>query len=178
MHLSIAILAPAIAAPQLHNLATPRRSTNPQEQSSLSILRRPPPEDNAHVIDVSGIRMANLSGSQFSNLMGSCACRSAARDCCCILGVSELVDMVTDGKLVLITPVSYGIEKNNTTLGIPGPRYLKQFETFVLDHNVRPVDCIAQHLIVLHSANGRPDRAERVVWDIDIACLDIDQVPV
>ena len=33
---------------------TPRPSTNPQEQSSLSILRRPPPEDNAHVIDVSG----------------------------------------------------------------------------------------------------------------------------
>ena len=59
-----------------------------------------------------------------------------------------------------------------------GPRYLKQFETFVLDHNVRPVDCIAQHLIVLHSANWRPDRAEPVVWDIDIACLDIDQVPV
>ena len=59
-----------------------------------------------------------------------------------------------------------------------GPRYLKQFQTFVLDHNVRPVDCIAQHLIVLHSANGRPNRAERVVWDIDTACLDIDQVPV
>ena len=32
---------------------TPRPSTNPQEQSSHSILRRPPPEDNAHVIDVS-----------------------------------------------------------------------------------------------------------------------------
>ena len=59
-----------------------------------------------------------------------------------------------------------------------GPRYLKHFETFVLDHNVRPVDCIAQHLIVLHSANGRPDRAERVVWDNDTPCLDIDRVPV
>ncbi|KAH9991785.1 Golgi CORVET complex core vacuolar protein 8-domain-containing protein [Russula vinacea] len=56
------------------------------------------------------------------------------------------------------------------------PIYLGQFETFVLKHDVCPVDRIAQYLIGLHSANGRPDRAERVIWHIDPACLDIDQV--
>jgi hypothetical protein len=57
------------------------------------------------------------------------------------------------------------------------PIYLEQFETFVLEHDVRTVDPrIAQRLIGLHSANGRPDRAERVIWHIDPACLDIDQV--
>jgi hypothetical protein len=48
---------------------------------------------------------------------------------------------------------------------------------FVLEHDVRTVDPrIAQRLIGLHAANGRPDRAERVIWRIDPACLDIDQV--
>ena len=57
------------------------------------------------------------------------------------------------------------------------PIYLEQFETFVLEHNVRTVDPrIAQRLIGLHAANGRPDRAERVIWHIDPVCLDIDQV--
>ena len=57
------------------------------------------------------------------------------------------------------------------------PIYLEQFETFVLEHDVRAVDPrIAQRLIGLHSANGRPDRAERVIWHIEPACLDIDQV--
>ena len=57
------------------------------------------------------------------------------------------------------------------------PIYLEQFETFVLEHDVRAVDPrIAQRLIGLHSANERPDRAERVIWHIDPACLDIDQV--
>ena len=56
------------------------------------------------------------------------------------------------------------------------PIYLEQFETFVLEHDVRTVDpCIAQQLIGLHAANGRPDRAERVIWHIDPVCLDIDQ---
>ncbi|KAH9054311.1 Golgi CORVET complex core vacuolar protein 8-domain-containing protein [Lactarius vividus] len=54
--------------------------------------------------------------------------------------------------------------------------YLEQFETFVLEHDVRTVDPrIAQRLIALHAANGRPDRAERVIWHIDPVCLDIDQ---
>lgn len=57
------------------------------------------------------------------------------------------------------------------------PIYLEQFEKFVLEHDVRAVDPrIAQRLIGLHAANGRPDRAERVIWHIDPACLDIDQV--
>ena len=57
------------------------------------------------------------------------------------------------------------------------PIYLEQFETFVLEHDVRAVDPrVAQRLIGLHSANGRPDRAERVIWHIEPACLDIDQV--
>jgi vacuolar protein sorting-associated protein 8 len=57
------------------------------------------------------------------------------------------------------------------------PIYLEQFETFVLEHDVRTVDPrIAQRLIGLHAANGRPDRAERVIWHIDPVCLDIDQV--
>jgi len=57
------------------------------------------------------------------------------------------------------------------------PIYLEQFETFVLEHDVRTVDPrIAQRLIGLHAAHGRPDRAERVIWHIDPACLDIDQV--
>ena len=57
------------------------------------------------------------------------------------------------------------------------PIYLEQFEQFVLEHDVRTVDPrIAQRLIGLHAANGRPDRAERVIWHIDPACLDIDQV--
>jgi vacuolar protein sorting-associated protein 8 len=57
------------------------------------------------------------------------------------------------------------------------PIYLEQFETFVLEHDVRAVDPrIAQRLIALHSANGSPDRAERVIWHIDPTCLDIDQV--
>ena len=55
--------------------------------------------------------------------------------------------------------------------------YLEQFETFVVEHDVRTVDPrIAQRLIGLHAANGRPDRAERVIWHIDPICLDIDQV--
>jgi vacuolar protein sorting-associated protein 8 len=57
------------------------------------------------------------------------------------------------------------------------PIYLEQFETFVLEHDVRAVDPrIAQRLIALHSANGSPDGAERVIWHIDPTCLDIDQV--
>ncbi|KAF8265529.1 Golgi CORVET complex core vacuolar protein 8-domain-containing protein [Lactarius quietus] len=40
------------------------------------------------------------------------------------------------------------------------PIYLEQFETFVLEHD---------RLIALHAANGRPDRAERVIWHIDPA---------
>ncbi|KAI0301028.1 Golgi CORVET complex core vacuolar protein 8-domain-containing protein [Multifurca ochricompacta] len=57
------------------------------------------------------------------------------------------------------------------------PIYLEQLETFVLEHDVRAVDPrIAQRLIALHAANGRPDRAERVIWHIDPAFLDIDQV--
>jgi hypothetical protein len=56
------------------------------------------------------------------------------------------------------------------------PIYLEQFETFVLEHDVRTVDPrIAQRLIALHAVNGRPDRAERVIWHIDPVCLDIDQ---
>lgn len=43
------------------------------------------------------------------------------------------------------------------------PIYLGQFETFVLKHDVCPVDRIAQYLIGFHSANGPPDRAERVI---------------
>ncbi|KAI0245855.1 hypothetical protein BJV78DRAFT_1287056 [Lactifluus subvellereus] len=57
------------------------------------------------------------------------------------------------------------------------PIYLEQFETFVLEHDVRAVDPrITQRLIALHSANGGPDRAEHVIWHTDPACLDIDQV--
>ena len=56
------------------------------------------------------------------------------------------------------------------------PIYLEQFETFVLEHDLRTVDPrIAQQLIAWHAANGRPDRAERVIWHIDPVCLDIDQ---
>ena len=56
------------------------------------------------------------------------------------------------------------------------PIYLEQFETFVLEHDVHTVDPrIAQRMIALHAANGRPDRAERVIWHIDPVCLDIDQ---
>ena len=56
------------------------------------------------------------------------------------------------------------------------PIYLEQFETFVLEHDVRTVDPrIAQRLIAWHAANKRPDRAERVIWHIDPVCLDIDQ---
>ena len=56
------------------------------------------------------------------------------------------------------------------------PIYLEQFEKFVLEHDVRNVDPrIAQRLVVWHVANGRPDRAERVIWHIDPVCLDIDQ---
>jgi vacuolar protein sorting-associated protein 8 len=57
------------------------------------------------------------------------------------------------------------------------PIYLERFETFVLEYDVRAVDPrIAQRLIAMHSANGSPDRAERVIWHIDPTCLDIDQV--
>ncbi len=57
------------------------------------------------------------------------------------------------------------------------PIYLELFEKSVLEHDVRTVDPrIAQRLIGLHATNGRPDRAERVIWHIDPICLDIDQV--
>ena len=56
------------------------------------------------------------------------------------------------------------------------PIYLDQFETFVLKHDVRTVDPrIAQRLIAWHAANGRPDRAEHVIWRIDPVCLDIGE---
>lgn len=59
------------------------------------------------------------------------------------------------------------------------PVYLDQFETFVLEHDVRAIDPrIARWLIGLHSANGWLGRAERVIQHIDPACLDIDQVPL
>ncbi|KAI0267108.1 Golgi CORVET complex core vacuolar protein 8-domain-containing protein [Gloeopeniophorella convolvens] len=54
--------------------------------------------------------------------------------------------------------------------------YLEQLETFILEHDVHTVDPrIAQRLIAMHAAHGRADRAERVIWHIDPACLDIDQ---
>jgi len=153
MRLSIPVLlAAAIAAPQLRTLhaidiAHPHSSPppNPLEQSPLSMLRRPPPEDsdNAHVRDVSADtygeleRFAKYASAAYQYLcprpLGNTLVRSfsnvlthahgfVVRDdrrreiVVAFRGSHEFADMVTDGNLVLIPLVSRGIDKNNTAL--------------------------------------------------------------
>ena len=54
--------------------------------------------------------------------------------------------------------------------------FLRQLETFVLDGDIRLVPPrITQRLVAMHSDDGRPDLAERVIWHIDPTCLDINQ---
>lgn len=54
--------------------------------------------------------------------------------------------------------------------------FLEQLEAFVLHSNIRSVPPrITQRLVALHEGDGRPDLAERVIWHIDPACLDINQ---
>lgn len=54
--------------------------------------------------------------------------------------------------------------------------FLRQLETFVLDSDIRLVPPrITQRLVAMHSDDGRPDLAERVIWHIDPSCLDINQ---
>jgi hypothetical protein len=54
--------------------------------------------------------------------------------------------------------------------------FLRQLEAFVLDGNIPSVPPrITQRLVALHEEEGRPDLAERVIWHIDPACLDINQ---
>ena len=55
--------------------------------------------------------------------------------------------------------------------------YLLQLQAFVLDNSIRYVPPrITQRLVALHQEDGRPDLAERIIWHIDPACLDINQV--
>ncbi|KAH7926724.1 hypothetical protein BV22DRAFT_1008463 [Leucogyrophana mollusca] len=54
--------------------------------------------------------------------------------------------------------------------------FLNQLEAFVLDNNIHSVPPrITQRLVALHENDGRPDLAERIIWHIDPACLDINQ---
>ncbi|KAH7914153.1 Golgi CORVET complex core vacuolar protein 8-domain-containing protein [Hygrophoropsis aurantiaca] len=54
--------------------------------------------------------------------------------------------------------------------------FLHQLEAFVLDNNIHYVPPrITQRLVALHEDDGRPDLAERIIWHIDPACLDINQ---
>ena len=54
--------------------------------------------------------------------------------------------------------------------------FLRQLEAFVLDGDIRLVPPrITQRLVAMHSDDGRPDLAERVIWHIDPTCLDINQ---
>jgi vacuolar protein sorting-associated protein 8 len=54
--------------------------------------------------------------------------------------------------------------------------FLQQLETFVLDGDIPSVPPrITQRLVALHEDDGHPDLAERVIWHIDPACLDINQ---
>lgn len=54
--------------------------------------------------------------------------------------------------------------------------YLRQLEPFVLDNSVSFVPPrITKRLIEMHEADCKLDDAERIIWHIDPACLDIDQ---
>ncbi|KAM6502245.1 Golgi CORVET complex core vacuolar protein 8 domain containing protein [Amanita muscaria] len=55
--------------------------------------------------------------------------------------------------------------------------YLLYIQPFILDNSIRSVPPrITQRLIALHEEDGRPDQIERIIWHIDPACLDINQV--
>lgn len=57
--------------------------------------------------------------------------------------------------------------------------FLRQLEIFVLDDKIASVPArITQRLVALHEEEGHPDLAERVIWHIDPACLDINQAIV
>jgi hypothetical protein len=102
MHLSIAILAPAIAAPQLHNLAHPTPIHKPAR--AVFPVDTPPPSSggqlNAHVIDVSGHtygeleRFARYASAAYqylghrqlgNTLMRSLSCARVSRLLVCLL---------------------------------------------------------------------------------------------
>lgn len=54
--------------------------------------------------------------------------------------------------------------------------YLGQLEGFVLDGTIRSIPpWITQRLVALHDGSGRLDLAERIIWHIEPACLDINQ---
>jgi hypothetical protein len=54
--------------------------------------------------------------------------------------------------------------------------FLRQLEVFVLSGDIPSVPPrITQRLVALHEEEGHPDLAERVIWHIDPACLDINQ---
>jgi len=54
--------------------------------------------------------------------------------------------------------------------------FLQQLEAFVLSSDISSVPPrITQRLVALHEEEGHPDLAERVIWHIDPACLDINQ---
>jgi vacuolar protein sorting-associated protein 8 len=55
--------------------------------------------------------------------------------------------------------------------------YLTQLEPFILDSTLPEMPPrITQKIVAMHAEDGRPDLAERVIWHIDPACLDINQV--
>lgn len=54
--------------------------------------------------------------------------------------------------------------------------YLTQLEPFILDNGVPEVPPrITQRIVGMHAEDNRADLAERVIWHIDPACLDINQ---
>lgn len=54
--------------------------------------------------------------------------------------------------------------------------YLQQLEPFILSNEIRFVPPrVTQRLVALHEEEGRPNYAERIIWHIDPACLDINQ---
>ena len=54
--------------------------------------------------------------------------------------------------------------------------FLLQLQAFVLDGSIRYVPPrITQRLVSLHEEDGHPNLAERIIWHIDPACLDINQ---
>ncbi|KAJ3515240.1 hypothetical protein NLJ89_g1881 [Agrocybe chaxingu] len=54
--------------------------------------------------------------------------------------------------------------------------YLRRLEPFVLDNEIHFVPPrITQRLVALHEQDGRPELAERIIWHMDPACLDLNQ---
>ncbi|KII92434.1 hypothetical protein PLICRDRAFT_27564 [Plicaturopsis crispa FD-325 SS-3] len=54
--------------------------------------------------------------------------------------------------------------------------FLEQLEPFILDSRIRFVPPrITQRLVAMHAVDGHSDLAERLIWHIDPACLDINQ---